>query len=51
MKAEKVKIQKTKKMSRPGVEKLLNKLNIEYWFPDDVTYPYELKTALVQLSK
>lgn len=33
---------KTKKMPRDKVEKLLNKLGLDYWYPEDITYPKDL---------
>jgi len=30
---------KTKKMNREDVERYLGKLKIDYWFPEDITYP------------
>jgi hypothetical protein len=39
MKAKKNIISKTKTMSRKRVEEYMNKLKLDFWFPEDVTYP------------
>ncbi len=36
-------ISNTKKMSRQNVEDYLNELTIDYWFPEDITYPQNNK--------
>jgi hypothetical protein len=52
MKAKKNIIFKTKKMSRNEAERYLTKLKIDYWFPEDVTYPDdELKLEYEQIKK
>jgi len=46
MGADKDVISKTKIMSRGEVEDYLKKLNIEYWFPEDVIYPENSKIVV-----
>lgn len=40
MKIDKKTIASINLMKRNEAEKRLNKLNIDYWFPEDITYPY-----------
>lgn len=46
MRADKDVISKTKIMSRDEVEDYLKKLNIEYWFPEEITYPENSKIVV-----
>jgi hypothetical protein len=39
MKVKKEIIIRTKKMNRNDVEKYLKKMKVDYWFPEDITYP------------
>ena len=39
MKVDKEIFLKTKKMNREMVERFLGKIKIDYWYPDDITYP------------
>ena len=53
MKSKQEIISKTKTMLRKEVEEYLKKLNIDYWYPEDVTFPdnhyQEIKNELYLL--